>query len=200
MDQQLASLLAEGPELERDAWSLDDEGLALVAREVAGGRSTVIECGSGASTVVIARALRRLGRGSVSALEHLPDQAAQVRELLAAEGLERWTTVIDAPLMPVPVAEPGCRWYARVALDQLPDRADLLLVDGPPASPEVGAQERSRYPALPLLRPRLGPGALVVLDDADREGERWVIEQWSTESGVDLRPVGGRLAAGTVAG
>ena len=39
--------------------------------------------------------------------------------------------------------------------------------------------ERSRYPALPALEPRLAPGAIVVLDDATRPGEREILERWS---------------------
>ena len=60
----------------------------------------------------------------------------------------------------------------------LPDREiDLLLVDGPPGYGE--GMERSRYPALPALEPRLAPGAMVVLDDASRPGEREIIERWT---------------------
>jgi hypothetical protein len=60
--------------------------------------------------------------------------------------------------------------------------------------------ERSPYPALPLLRDRLAPGCLVVLDDAQREGERWVIERWRAEFPLDLQPTARRLAAGLVPG
>jgi hypothetical protein len=182
-----------------DLWSLADEGLALLANEVAGGRSTVIECGSGVSTVAIARALRDAGRGSLSSLEHDRGHAERTRALLEAEDLSSWASVIDAPLEDEPLAQPGCRWYSRSALDELPTGADLLLVDGPVASPGSGA-ERSRYPALPLLRECLAPGCLVLLDDANRDGERWVIDRWRAELDVDLKPRGGRIAAATVAG
>jgi hypothetical protein len=183
----------------RDPWSLADEGLALLAAEIAAGRSTAIECGSGASTLVMARTLRDAGGGIVAAIEHEPEHATRTRELLDAEGLSAWARVVDAPLAEEPLAQPGCRWYARAALEQLPAGADLLLVDGPVASPGSGA-ERSRYPALPLLRERLAPGCLVLLDDAQRDGERWVIDRWRSEFGLDLRPRGTRIAAGTVEG
>ena len=48
------------------------------------------------------------------------------------------------------------------------DLIDLLLVDGPPAY-AVG-HGLARYPALPVLRDRLAPGATVVLDDVERPG------------------------------
>jgi hypothetical protein len=105
--------------------------------------------------------------------------------------------VIDAPLRPDSLAAPGCGWYDRAALGELPPAGvGLLLVDGPPASPGSGA-ERSRYPALPLLADRLAPGATVILDDALRDGERWVLERWERELAIDLARRGaGRLAMG----
>jgi hypothetical protein len=113
----------------------------------------------------------------VHSLEHLPAFADTVRRRLRGEGLDELATVIDAPLAPHPAAAPGCLWYDRAALAGLPAAdIELLLIDGPPAGePET---ERSRYPALVELGPRLAPGATVVLDDAARPGERWVLDRW----------------------
>jgi len=36
----------------------------------------------------------------------------------------------------------------------------------------------SRFPALPALADRLAPHALVILDDANREPEREIVERW----------------------
>ena len=181
----LDRLLAAGPALPADAWSLDEGGLAVVLAEVDGGRRTVVECGSGRSTVVIARFLRELGGGSVHSLEHDPAWAQLTRMRLAAEGLAAIATVIEAPLSAHPLAPPGCRWYAPWALRELPDGLDLLLVDGPPAGEEP--IERSRYPALPALADRFAPDATVILDDVGRAGERWVLERWATRARGQLR-------------
>jgi predicted O-methyltransferase YrrM len=160
------------------AWALRTEGLRLIEALVAEGRTDVVECGSGASTVTIARALRALGRGHVHALEHDARWAATTRNALAEGDLEAFATVIDAPLRD--------GWYDAAALDRLPDDGiELLLVDGPPAN-EPGI-ERSRYPALPTLAERLAPAAIVVLDDADRDGEHWVLERWLAE--FPVRPL-----------
>lgn len=174
---ELARVLAAGPAIEVDAWALGDAELDHVLAEVAAGRTRIVECGSGRSTIAIARLLRERGAGSVHALEHLPEWVALGRRRIAAEGLAAYATIIEAPLADEPLAAAGCRWYERRALAELPDTIDLLLVDGPPAEPDGGV-ERSRYPALPLLADRLVPGAAVILDDAEREGERWVLERW----------------------
>ena len=151
---------------------------------MATGRRRIVECGSGISTVLVARLLRDRGGGTLHALEHDPGWAESARGRLAAEGLDGWARVIEAPLQPDPLAQPGCEWYSSGALDQLPEAGvDLLLVDGPPASPESGL-ERSRYPALPRLAGRLAADATVILDNAERAGERWVFERWQRELGA----------------
>lgn len=162
---------------------------------MAAGRDSALECGSGLSTLLTARLLRERGSGRVSALEHLPRVADEVREALTRESLERWAEVVEAPLGPHPLAPPGCEWYAPAAAARVPRDVDLLLVDGPPGM-EPG-RERSRYPALPALRERLSPGALVLLDDVDRPGEAWVRDRWEREHGLRLeRLPGERMAVG----
>lgn len=163
-------------------WSLTPAALELVLSAIEPEREWIVECGSGLSTVAMARVLAGRGRGRVHALEHDPVWAKETRRQLAAEGVAERALVIDAPLRPHPLAEPGCLWYDRAALPALPERIDLLLVDGPPAGDL--APERGRYPALPALADRLAPGAIVILDDAGRPGERWVLERWRAEHGL----------------
>jgi predicted O-methyltransferase YrrM len=183
---RLPSLLAAGPPLHADDWSLGDPELEAVLDAVACGARTVVECGSGRSTVLIARALRELGTGKVHSLEHDPAWALRCRAQLAAEGLAGVAQVIEAPLAAHSLAQPGCRWYAPWALRGLPEAGvDLLLVDGPPAGEPAIA--RSRYPGLPALADRLTDDAVVMLDDAVRPGERWTLERWTAEHAVRFR-------------
>jgi predicted O-methyltransferase YrrM len=153
------------------AWALRPDGLAVLERLVGEGRSRIVECGSGLSTVTIARALGAIQAGHVHALEHHPGWAAATRRALADQDLSELASVLDAPLVD--------GWYDPGAVDDLPRGIDLLLVDGPPAG-EAGIEE-SRYPALPRLADRLAPDAAVVLDDAERPGERRVLERWLAE-------------------
>jgi predicted O-methyltransferase YrrM len=179
-------MLAAGPAIETDAWSLRDAPLAAVLTAL-DGREVAVECGSGRSTVVIARYLRERGAGSLHSLEHDPAWAQLTRARLAAEGLAEIATVVEAPLGPHPLAPDGCGWYAPWALRSLPAAGiDLLLVDGPPAGEP--AIQRSRFPALPALAGRLAEAAVVIADDAGREGERWVMERWREQLGLHLEP------------
>jgi predicted O-methyltransferase YrrM len=157
--------------------SMTPAGFAAVCAEVeARDRPTVVECGSGFSTLQLAQLVRERD-GRLVSLEHHEGWATRVRDELALAGLAETAQVILAPLEP----GAGLPWYAAEALASVPGRIDVLLVDGPPAfEPGTGL---SRYPALPVLLPRLAEGAVVVLDDLDRPGEQEVLAAWRREFG-----------------
>jgi predicted O-methyltransferase YrrM len=135
--------------------------LVLVDQVITQRPSLVVECGSGASTLWLALALRRFGiDGQIVALDHDPVFAAKTRDFLARHGVSDLAEVRDAPLEDFSLADGTYSWYARRAWEDLTG-IDLLFVDGPPAA--TGA--KARYPALPLLREALNPAATVVLDD-----------------------------------
>ena len=135
--------------------------LVLVDQLIAQRPSLVVECGSGASTLWLALALRRFGiDGRIVALDHDPVFAAKTRDFLARHGVSDVAEVRDAPLEALSLADGTYSWYARRAWKDLTG-IDLLFVDGPPAATGT----KARYPALPLLRDALNPAATVVLDD-----------------------------------
>jgi predicted O-methyltransferase YrrM len=166
-------------------WALLPGAIDLVLEAIDGDRRAIVECGSGDSTLAIARRQTERGQGRHYSLEHDPDWPNDTRRRLVAAGLAARVEVIEAPLRPRGGAGD---WYELSALDCLPPEIDLLLVDGPPADLQPDGQ--IRHPALPVLAPRLAEGAVVILDDIDRPGERAVLERWSREHSVNftLRP------------
>jgi predicted O-methyltransferase YrrM len=170
--QALASL--EGPFLPWTEFSMRPAAILAVVSDVAiNDRRSIVECGSGNSTIFTARLLRqRDSDGTITTIDHDEHWAALTRRQLEAEGLTRWATVLHAPL------EDG--WYARSAVPE-PDVVDLLVVDGPPAHSEP--IQHAREPALDAFHARLAPDATIVLDDATRPGEREVIRRWSSNHG-----------------
>lgn len=136
----------------------------------------VVELGSGLSTVWMAAAAAREGRGiRIISFDHDERWGRETREALSRLDLEGVAEVRLAPLEPLPEAEPGdVPWYAVGAMADLP-LIDLLVVDGPPAA--TGAY--ARRPAVPVLEPRLQERATVVLDDTDREEEAALVVEWS---------------------
>ena len=134
----------------------------------------MVECSSGISTLVLARCAQRNGFGKVLSLEHEPHYAEQTRKELARHGLSAWAEVIDAPLHPHRLGGEDWPWYrARLPVAEI----DLLVIDGPPQA----TREMARYPAGPLLFPRLSADATVFLDDAARSGEQAILRRWQSE-------------------
>lgn len=128
---------------------------------------TVVELGAGASTLVCAKALSLHGGGRLVSYDQHASFARATMDWLAQHHVS--ADVRHAPLAARIPGWPG-RWYQ---LDGLPDRIDMLVIDGPPwaVHPFVrGAAE--------CLFPRLAPGGVILLDDARRPGERIVARQW----------------------
>jgi predicted O-methyltransferase YrrM len=176
----LRPLLDLGGYLPWSTGAMRPAGLVVVCNEVVHGtRTRVVECGSGASTVLLARLLRERGAGSVVAVEHDGAWAARVDDLLRREQLGDVARVVHAPLRGDPP------WYARDALAGLAGDVDLLIVDGPPAF-DAHEQHR-RAPALAFFESRLTEGATVVLDDLQRRGEREVIARWQAQTSWRFR-------------
>ncbi|MGH3032217.1 MAG: class I SAM-dependent methyltransferase, partial [Gaiellaceae bacterium] len=194
--QVLRPLLDAGPYLPWSEGAISPAGLATVCKEIAlAGHRDLVELGSGVSTIVLARLLRERG-GQLTSVEHHQGWASWVHDQIKRERLEHVARLIRAPLGPHPLAREGASWYEESALVALPvEGVELLMVDGPPAY--LPGMEEGRYPALPALAGRLAPGALVVLDDADRPGERAILEAWERETAFrfDRLPVE-RIALG----
>jgi predicted O-methyltransferase YrrM len=136
--------------------------------------SLVLECGSGASTLWLALAMRRFGiDGRIVALDHDPAFGGKTRDLLARHGVGDLAEVRDAPLETFSLDGRAYEWYARKAWADLTG-IDLLFVDGPPAT----TGHLARYPALPLLAASLSPAATVVLDDLIVPDMQEVLRRW----------------------
>ncbi len=148
------------------------ELVRIIDREAPG---TVLELGSGVSTIVMARRLQQLGRGRLVALEHLPEHAERTRAELLSQGLADVASVVDAPLEVVSVGPATWSWYELGP--EVPVVIDALFVDGPPGA----TGSLARYPALPLLRDRLAPAATIFVDDGDRPDEREMVRRWQSE-------------------
>jgi predicted O-methyltransferase YrrM len=135
----------------------------------------VVECSSGTSTLVLARCMQLNGGGHVYSLEHDAAYARATRALLERHGLQDYATVLVAPLRGLELGDRLWQWYAHEVLPG--DVIDLLVIDGPPK--DTGLQ--ARYPAGPVLFPRLAPGGAVFLDDAKRDDEVAILDRWRLE-------------------
>lgn len=154
-------------------WAASPDFLLLISRHARAAKPQVIvECSSGASTVVLASCLREAGQGHVYSLENEAEFAEITRGHLEREGLSDWATVIHAPLKPYDIEGGRFFWYEDKDLPEV--AVDMVVVDGPPHL--VGRM--ARYPAGPQLFTRLSSGGTVFADDADRKQEEATLAAW----------------------
>lgn len=124
---------------------------------------SIIEFGSGTSTLIFARYAKETGARVVS-LEAEESYLAKTKEMLG--DLAEYVELVHAPL----IGSPAVYDY------ELKHKVDFALIDGPPE----GTGGRSAI--FPWLEPHLSKtGWEVWLDDGERELESDAVEQWSKE-------------------
>ncbi len=145
---------------------------------------SIVEISSGISTVIMGYCLEKLGQGKILSLEH-DERFAKISQLnVQNHHLQDIATVVYAPLKPIELNGQTWRWYDLDVLQlphPLPDRIDLLVIDGPPGD----LQHLSRYPALPLLFQALSENGVVIIDDGDRADEQEIVQRWQQEFGLE---------------
>lgn len=150
-------------------WRADGGFLLAMIEWMQRTRGSVLECGSGLSTLMLAAAGSAQAR-SVHALEHNPAWLGHVRSSLP-DRLRQTVHLHHAPVC----SYPGFNWYDVGDL-QPTESFGFIVCDGPPGSTPGG-----RYGLVPLLRDRFAPGAIIILDDAQRRAERRIVDRWCAE-------------------
>lgn len=146
--------------------------LEEVARRAAEARGPVLEIGSGLTTLVLGTLLRPRNI-HVWTLEHHPEYFRQTEAKLMRYGLT------NVHLILAPLRDYGeFSWYDP-PLDALPNDFSLVVADGPPGDVKGG-----RFGLLPVLRSHFVPGVVILLDDAEREKEKAVLQRWANEYGL----------------
>ena len=152
------------------SWKADTGLLALVADHILAHRpKLIVEFGTGASTLIAARALQIAGGGTLISFDQHADFVEGTKRWLADYGL-----AADLRAVPLrPSADWPGLWYDHGVL---PGDIDLMLIDGPPWT----IHPLTRGGASNLFA-QIAPGGTVILDDAARPGERLVARRWRKE-------------------
>jgi hypothetical protein len=161
-----------------EQWSAREDYLAACLAAALAARGPILECGTGLTTVVLGVVAQRTGN-AVWALEHRGEWGARVETHLRRYGGDA-VRVSTGPLK----AYAGYDWYDP-PVGAMPEAFALVVCDGPP-----GATRGGRYGLVPVMRARLPPGCVILLDDARRGGERAVAARWSADLGVPYETLG----------
>jgi hypothetical protein len=196
--QEVRSTLSRYPDGFLTDWSFAaDSALWLFERVRAGRYQTIVECGSGLTSVVIALAIKsrpcRDEAVTFVSLEHDERWLETNAAVLSSLQLDHLVNSIHAPLVEFPCG--GSLLYT-YDMSVLPSKdIDLLLVDGPPFA-------CGREAVVPAILDRLSDRALVLLDDAGRTKEANCVRQWTQSGWLQLQgflPLGHGLAILTAA-
>jgi predicted RNA methylase len=160
-------------------WAASPDVLRWLAEYVISHRpKVVVECGSGASSLVMGYAVQQAGFGRVVSLEHDADYAEITARRVVDHGLQDVVEVRHAPLTPwASPNDQNWNWYDLTAVKDL-HGIGLVFVDGPPA----GTSPLARYPAMPVLLPHCADEVSFVLDDTIRAEEVEISGRWMQEA------------------
>jgi len=163
----------------QNAW--DNDGFAAridllmeVVKRAAMTNGPILECGSGLTTILMGLFAARRGV-KVYSLEHFDEWGARVLGCIQQFGIPN-VDILSTPLRNFGEFE----WYD-VPLADLPANFSLFLCDGPPGETRGG-----RYGLWPVMRERLAPNAVIILDDTEREGELEVLRRWQSDSSFEV--------------
>jgi hypothetical protein len=174
-----------------DEWSLNHEAINLLRRLFLQVRpDSVLEFGSGVSTVVFSHLLRQQFADDATRLisvEQSPDFAGRTETLLARAGTRK-TVQFEFPGMAehefdgemVSSYDLSNEVLGRIFSAIQPS---LIFIDGPFGTGPV------RGPVLPLILPYLTRPATVILDDALRDNEMRILNAWSRLPGVSVKGI-----------
>jgi len=143
------------------------------------GRRTVVEFGSGVSTLYVAKVMKEYG-GKICSVDHDELWIEKLSQIASKEGVLANIEFVVAPMAKSELALDGNEWYDELRLFQLIKnyKFDMVIVDGPLAYKKDIM--RSRFPALPFLHENslLLSDHTVFMDDALRAGEAEIIRRY----------------------
>lgn len=137
---------------------------------------TVIECGSGVSSVVIGYLLEKNGQGHLYSLENSDVYTTKNKTLIQQHTLGNQVSILHAPLIQMDINDEQKKWYNTNQIADI-QSIDMLIVDGPAGD---------RYPVLPILHQRLSDNAIIIIDDCNREKDRENVLRWLREFPLEV--------------
>jgi hypothetical protein len=147
---------------------------AVLSKLIEKKSGSVIDIGSGISTILLGYAVKMNGTGKVISLEHSEEYYVKTKALIKSHKLEEYCELYFCPLKKHILDEKEWLWYD-ISKVKIPKNISIISVDGPPGA----TQHLARYPALVLLHEYLNKNSTVFLDDGGREEEKQIAQEWS---------------------
>ena len=150
-------------------WAAGTHYIQAMIAYVNATRGTILECGSGLTTFVLASTVDTDKRNIIS-LEHDIAWHSNITDSLSRFSMD------NVPVQLAPIRDYGdFHWYDLTGI-HIPEGVELVICDGPPGSTPGG-----RYGLLPALESKMASNCVILLDDVERSSERFVLERWARE-------------------
>jgi hypothetical protein len=149
-------------------WSLSNKAMLNMIKASYSANGTILECGSGLSTLVLGLLHRNNKEINIYALEHNAVWLSKVnkwREKLQLNNI----TLLHTEIIPYQNYD----WYD-ISNITLPKNINFIICDGPPGTTRGG-----RYGLIPTIKNYIGDHCTIFLDDTCRLTEKRLIQKWS---------------------
>ncbi|NND61920.1 MAG: hypothetical protein HKN48_01870 [Flavobacteriaceae bacterium] len=181
--QIIHGLFDQGTVLPFNPFSLNPNTiLHLINEIIINKRSSVIEFGSGLSTVVLAKYVQ-LNQLPISILSVDDDQdwINLIKDQLRQHKCDSVVSFVYAPIKPYSSENHMGSWYDSEKITQAlqDNRLDMVVVDGPGAN----TSRLARFPALEVIEKNLAQNFFVLLDDIRRSDEKIILNKWASTLG-----------------
>ena len=163
-----------------EGWSAPEEYLISCIRTALTCNGPTLECGAGLTTILVG-VIAQKRNNAMWSLEHLQEWGERVEKYLKRYRIDSVRVSIGALKNYADYS-----WYDP-PLDLMPDHFALIICDGPP-----GGTRGGRYGLAPILREKLKPGCVILLDDAAREQETKIAARWGVELCASYETIGSR--------
>ncbi len=149
-------------------WSLSEQAVKDIVNLSFSVNGSILECGSGLSTIILSVLHRNNSDIVIWSLEHDQKWHSKVNIWLKKLNLTN-VKLIESPL----IKYNSYDWYDISDL-LLPTDLNLIICDGPPGSTRGG-----RFGAMPVLKEYLNTEFVIFLDDTCRLTENSLMNKWS---------------------
>lgn len=154
------------------AWAASPDFIQIISEIILEKKpKTVVECGSGVSSVVIGYLLEKNERGRLFSLENSDVFFEKSKQLIAQHQLDSQVDILHAPLISMKLNKADVKWYDTTQVADI-QQIDILIIDGPTGH---------RYPVLPMLFEQLSDTVIIIIDDCKREKDSGNISRWLSE-------------------
>lgn len=193
----LQPLLTNLPYLPFNGGALRPFCMAYILNEIIiNQRKEILEFGSGLSTIIIARLIKKneLSTKLIS-IEHNKKWAKILQDYLANENLLPFVKIVISDLKETKTPLGLVNWYDydKISSEITERKFDCMIIDGPPANEE--SIQYSRFPSLLKFQANLADDFCMMLDDSNRKGEQELIKYYREHN----KTIHYKLVSGTLA-